>query len=141
MSADRQAPAIMETPGDITRRELYFFNLYRCLEAVIYTGLVFSPYAGEWVKVTRPLLGQFVSIVYLAVALLLLLATDRLRPRLVGGISSALALDILAASLVLIALSGHSLVPMMLLVNVGIASLLLPRRAFLFATSAAARCR
>ncbi len=58
-------------------------------------------------------------------------------PRLVGGISSALALDIVAASLVLIALTGHSLVPMMLLVNVGIAALLLPRRAYLFATLAA----
>ena len=46
------------SPGDITRRELYFFNLYRCLEAVVYAGLVFSPFAVEWVRVTRPMLGQ-----------------------------------------------------------------------------------
>lgn len=134
---DRQASPATDSPGDITRRELYFFNLYRCLEAVVYAGLVFSPFAGEWVKVARPLLGQVATLIYLAVAVLLLLATDRLRPRLVGGISSALILDILAASLVLFALTGHSLVPMMLLVNVGIAALLLPRRAFLFAAIAA----
>jgi two-component system sensor histidine kinase PilS (NtrC family) len=137
VAADRQAHSITDSPGDITRRELYFFNLYRCLEAVIYAGLVFSPYAGEWVKVARPLLGQIVAVVYLVLAMLFLLATDRLRPRLVGGISAALVLDIVAASLVLVALTGHSLVPMMLLVNVGIAALLLPRRAYLFAAIAA----
>ncbi len=137
MTDDRQAYPATDSPGDITRRELYFFNLYRCLEAVVYAGLVFSPLAGEWVKVSRPLLGQIAALIYLAVAFLLLLATDRMRPRLVGGISSALILDILAASLVLVALTGHSLVPMMLLVNVGIAALLLPRRAYLFATIAA----
>jgi two-component system sensor histidine kinase PilS (NtrC family) len=49
------------TPGDITRRELYCFNLYRCLEAVVYSGLVFSPFAVEWVRVTRPMLGQVAS--------------------------------------------------------------------------------
>jgi two-component system sensor histidine kinase PilS (NtrC family) len=138
VTADRQAHSVTDSPGDITRRELYFFNLYRCLEAVIYVGLVFSPYAGEWVKVARPLLGQITAVVYFGLAMLLLLATDRLRPRLVGGISSALVLDIFAASLVLVALTGHSLVPMMLLVNVGIAALLLPRRAYLFAAIAAA---
>jgi len=137
VTADRQAHSVTDSPGDITRRELYFFNLYRCLEAAIYAGLVFSPYAGEWVKVARPLLGQIVAVVYLVLAMLFLLATDRLRPRLVGGISAALVLDIVAASLVLVALTGHSLVPMMLLVNVGIAALLLPRRAYLFAAIAA----
>ena len=43
MIAERWARGPSENPGDITRRELYFFNLYRCLEAIIYTGLVFSP--------------------------------------------------------------------------------------------------
>lgn len=125
------------SPGDITRRELYFFNLYRCLEAVVYAGLVFSPYAGEWVRVAQPLLGQAVTLTYLFIALALLLSTDRLRPRLASGISAALVIDITAASLVLVALAGHSIVPMMVLVNVGIAALLLPRRAYLFATIAA----
>ena len=55
MTAERRARSAAESPGDITRRELYFFNMYRCLEAVVYAGLMFSPYAGEWVKVARPL--------------------------------------------------------------------------------------
>ena len=105
---------------------------------MIYVGLVFSPYAGEWVKVTRPLLGQIAALVYLIIAGLLLLSTDRLRLRLVGGITLSLIVDIVAASLVLVALAGQNLVALMLLVNVGIAALLLPRRAFLFAVMAGA---
>jgi two-component system sensor histidine kinase PilS (NtrC family) len=138
MTADRRARIAADTPGDITRRELYFFNLYRCLEAVVYAGLVFSPYAGEWVKVPRPLPGQVAASAYLVIALALLVGTDRLRPRLAASITVALALDIAAASLVLVALDGQGIVPMMLLVNVGIAALLLPHRAYLFATGAAA---
>jgi two-component system sensor histidine kinase PilS (NtrC family) len=137
VTADRRLRSTADSPGDITRRELYFFNLYRCLEAVIFAGLVFSPYAGEWVKVTQPLLGQMAAIAYLVAALLLLVSTDRLRLRLVGGISLSLLIDIVAASLVLVALAGQTIVPLMLLVNVGIAALLLPRRAFLFAAMAA----
>jgi len=131
-----RAHSAVDPPGDITRRELYFFNLYRCLEAAIYVGLVFSPFAGEWVRIERPLLGQLASVSYLGIALLLLISTERLRSRLAGGISASLLLDIVAASLVLVALAGHTLVPMMLLVNVGIAALLLPRRAYLFAAVA-----
>ena len=136
MTLDRRVRSAADSPGDITRRELYFFNLYRCLEAAIYATLVFSAYAGEWVRVAMPLLGQVTAVIYFGIALLLLISTDRLRTRLVGGISAALLLDIVAASLVLIALGGYSLVPMMLLVNVGIAALLLPRRAYLFAALA-----
>ncbi|MBA8882569.1 ATP-binding protein [Dokdonella fugitiva] len=137
MSTGAQLLDTTASPGDITRRELYFFNLYRCLEAVVYVGLVFSPFAVDWVRVSRPLLGQAASAVYLVVALALLVSTERLRSRLAGTISTSLLIDIVAASLVLIALTGHSLVPMMLLVNVGIAALLLPHRAYVFATAAA----
>ncbi|MBO9665047.1 ATP-binding protein [Dokdonella sp.] len=137
MGTDRRARSHADSPGDITRRELYFFNLYRCLEAVVYVALVYSPYAVEWVKVTRPLLGQVVAGVYLIVSLALLFGTDRLRARLANGISAALFVDILAASLVLVSTSGYETISLMVLVNVGIASLLLPRRAFLFATIAA----
>ena len=136
-TADLSARKTSQSAGDITRRELYFFNLYRCLEAVVYAGLVFSPHAGEWVKVARPLLGQSATAAYLVIALVLLIGTDRLRPRMANGISAALVIDIAAASLVLVALAGHSIVPLMVLVNVGIAALLLPRRAYAFAAIAA----
>ncbi|MGN6519847.1 MAG: histidine kinase dimerization/phospho-acceptor domain-containing protein, partial [Dokdonella sp.] len=125
------------SPGDITRRELYFFNLYRCLEAVVYVGLVFSPFAVDWVRLSRPLLGQVASATYVVIAVALLIGTERLRTRLAGTISTSLLIDIVAATLVLVALTGHTLVPMMLLVNVGIAALLLPHRAYLFAIAAA----
>lgn len=137
MTADRRARSNADTPGDITRRELYFFNLYRCLEAVVYIALTYSPYAVEWVKVTRPLLGQVVAGAYLLISLALLFGTDRLRARLADSISVALLIDILAASLVLISVNGYETISLMVLVNVGIASLLLPRRAFLFAAIAA----
>jgi two-component system sensor histidine kinase PilS (NtrC family) len=129
--------SVADSSGDITRRELYFFSLYRCLEAAVYAGFVFSPYAGEWIKVAHPLLGQVAATVYLVVALVLLVGTDRLRPRLASGISLALLIDIAAATSVQIALAGQGIVPMMVLVNVGIAALLLPRRAYLFAALAA----
>ena len=136
MTATPNVHSAAISPGDITRRELYFFNLYRCLEAVVYTTLVFSPYAVDWVHVAWPLLGQAAAAVYLVAAISLLIGTDRLRTNLVGSISTSLLLDIVAASLVLVALTGHGIVPMMLLVNVGIAALLLPHRAYLFAALA-----
>lgn len=137
MSAGAHLHSTAAYPGDITRRELYFFNLYRCLEAVVYTGLVYSPYAIEWVHVSRPMLGQVAAATYAVIAIALLVGTERLRLRLSATIAVSLLIDILAASLVLVALSGHTLVPMMLLVNVGIAALLLPRYAYLLATLAA----
>ncbi|HEY6941797.1 ATP-binding protein [Dokdonella sp.] len=137
MSTGTQLLDTTASPGDITRRELYFFNLYRCLEAVVYVGLVFSPFAMDWVKLSRPLLGQVASSTYLVIAVALLIGTERLRSSLAATISASLLIDIVAGSLVLVALTGHSLVPMMLLVNVGIAALLLPHRAYLFAIIAA----
>ncbi len=137
MSPDQTLRSGADSPGDITRRELYFFSLYRCLEAAVYAGLVFSTYAGEWVRVPHPLIGQLAAIAYLVIAVLLLVGTDRLRSALAGGISVALVIDIAAASLVQYALGGYGIVPMMVLVNVGIAALLLPHRAYLFAALAA----
>ncbi|HEU4664940.1 MAG TPA: ATP-binding protein [Dokdonella sp.] len=137
MSTGTQLLDTTASPGDITRRELYFFNLYRCLEAVVYVGLVFSPFAMDWVRLSRPLLGQVASSAYLVIAVALLIGTERLRSSLAATISASLLIDIVAGSLVLVALTGHSLVPMMLLVNVGIAALLLPHRAYLFAIIAA----
>jgi two-component system sensor histidine kinase PilS (NtrC family) len=136
--AERWARGPSENPGDITRRELYFFNLYRCLEAIIYTGLVFSPIIKlDFVRLTHAELGQIAALAYLVAAFAMLIGTDRMRANLATSISGGLVLDIFAASLILVALSGHNAVPIMLLVNVGVAALLLPRRAFFFALLAA----
>lgn len=137
MNASPTARSTVFPTGDITRRELYFFNLYRCLEAAVYIGLVATPFAADWIRVTSPTVGQIAAILYLAIAVILLIMTDRMRAHLVGSISVSLLADVAAAACVLVAVSGHSLVPMMLLVNVGIATLLLPRRAYLYAALAA----
>jgi len=137
LNAPPTARSTVFPTGDITRRELYFFNLYRCLEAAVYIGLVATPFAADWIRVSSPTVGQIAAILYLAIAVILLIMTDRMRAHLVGSISVSLLADVAAAACVLVAVSGHSLVPMMLLVNVGIATLLLPRRAYLYAALAA----
>ncbi len=134
---NRRTDGNFDAPGDITRRELYFFNLYRCLEAVVYALLVFSPYAIESVRVDHPLLGRIVAGAYLVASLLMLLTTRRMREGL-DGLGLAVVVDVLAASLVLVAVRGYDSIPLMLLVNVGIASLLMPNRALLFASIASA---
>ena len=128
-----------DASGDITRRELYFFNLYRVLEAVVYVGLVFSSLAVDWIKLSHPTLGRVVALAYLVVALILLFSTDRMRRRIVTSIGLALTVDVVAASTVLLALAGgHSSIPVMLMVNVGVGALLLPfRQSMLLAALAA----
>ena len=137
--ADQQRRRNTDASGDITRRELYFFNLYRVLEAVVYLGLVFSPLAFDWVKISNTSLGRGVAVVYFVIALLMLLSTDRMRRRLATSIGFALTIDIVAASAVLISLTGgHSSIPVMLMVNVGVGALLLPfRQSMLLAALAA----
>ncbi len=128
-----------DASGDITRRELYFFNLYRVLEAVVYIALVFSSLAVDWIKLSHSTLGRVVALAYLAVAIILLFSTDRMRRRIATSIGIALTIDIVAASAVLLALTGgHSSIPVMLMVNVGVGALLLPfRQSMLLAALAA----
>ena len=126
---DRHGRRANDPAGDITRRELYFFNLYRLLESAVYLGLIFSPMAGDWISVSHSGLGRVVGVSYCLVALLLVALTDRMRQYLSASISIALTIDAVAASIVLFSIrGGHSSIPMMLMVNVGVAALLLPFR-------------
>jgi len=45
----RPAPVLSE----ISRRELYFFNLFRVFQATVIAGLIFSPFAVDWVTLTH----------------------------------------------------------------------------------------
>lgn len=137
MAAQRYQHLDRGSTGDITRRELYFFNLYRCLEALVYISLFLGPFGSESVRILRPLLGQSVALLYLAAAFILLSLTGQLRRSLATTIAMSLGIDIVAAAAVLFALAGYGLVPMMLLVNIGIAALLMPRHAYYFALGAA----
>lgn len=112
------------SPLEVSPREIYFFNLYRLFEAAIYAGLVFSPLTFDWISLAYPRLGQIASIAYVAFATLMLTfsSAPKMRPRAVVGV--ALLIDVIAASLLLIALAGsHTAIPIMLVVNIGGAAL------------------
>ena len=137
--ADRKGRRASDSAGDITRRELYFFNLYRLLESTVYLGLIFSPMAGDWIAVSHSNLGRIVAIGYCIIAVIILVSTDLMRRNMGASIGLALTLDVLAASLILFSIrGGHSSIPMMLMVNVGVSALLLKfRQSILLAVLAA----
>lgn len=112
---------------DALRRELYFFTLYRVLEAALLALVLFGP-AGALIDVPQhPVLGRMVATGYLLAALALLL-TGR-RGRLETQAQWGIAADIAAATLAMHALpDSGSGIAMMLLFNVGAAALLLPLR-------------
>jgi len=123
---------------DIDRRELYFFNLWRVLQAVIITGLMFSPWVTDWLKLDHPALGRIDGLVYLLLSGYALLRTEYWRHDLRLKVAALLALDIFATTIALFALANPpSGIAMLLLVNVGAGALLLPpRQAGLFAALA-----
>jgi len=115
--------------SDISRRELYFFNLFRVLQATVIAGLVFSPLAINWVQLDHPLIGRAGAVIYLLLAGYALLQTERWRNNLPFKVAAALALDIAATTLALFAIANPpTAIAMLLLVNVGAGALLLPPR-------------
>ena len=130
-----QAPVTDATPSrsfpdaeTALRRELYFFALYRVLEASLLALMLFSP-VGALIGQPRDVpLGRAVVPVYLLLALGLLLL-QRQRQPLQAQVLAGIAIDIAAA-----ALSTHALpsaapgIALMLLFNLSAAALLLPLR-------------
>ena len=53
-----------DTPSEISRRELYFFNLFRVFQATAIAGLIFSPLAVNWVELLHPDLAHYVAVGY-----------------------------------------------------------------------------
>jgi two-component system, NtrC family, sensor histidine kinase PilS len=113
---------------DYQRRELYLFALYRVLEAGLLALLVFGP-----VATVQPLKGHEglaagVSIAYFMIAILLMLQARKAKT-LVGPTLIGVVIDIAVAALITHAVpSAASGVALMLLFNVGSASLLLSLR-------------
>jgi two-component system sensor histidine kinase PilS (NtrC family) len=110
------------------RRELYFFNLYRVLEASLLALLAFGP-AGVLIGPPRyPLLLAATAMAYLAVAAVLML-WGRDSASLRAPVFVGLLIDIVIA-----ALATHGVpqvasgIALMLLFNVGAAALFLPLR-------------
>lgn len=122
-----QSHSILGRIESAPRRELYFFALYRTLEAAILAGLVFSPLSDLLGSQRHPQLGLGVTVGYLAASVLLLLVRS---PRwMTLTVVVGLAVDIVAAAVITHALPATTAgVAMMLLFNVAAGVLLLPSR-------------
>jgi two-component system, NtrC family, sensor histidine kinase PilS len=128
-------------PSDISRRELYFFNLFRVLQACVIMALMFSPIEGKWAILDHPVLGRFTATAYLIFAGGAVLRGARSQPDLRLAVTIALAIDIMANTIALYALSNPpSGIAMLLLVNIGAGALLLPPRLAGFFAALAALC-
>ncbi|MBS0570942.1 MAG: two-component sensor histidine kinase, partial [Proteobacteria bacterium] len=126
---------------DIDRRELYFFNLFRVLQAAVITGLVFSPLLTNWVRLDHPLLGRLDGIGYLLLSGYALLRTEHWRHELRFKVAAMLSLDIAASTIALYALANPpTAIAMLLVVNIGAGGLLLPPRQAGFFASMATLC-
>jgi two-component system sensor histidine kinase PilS (NtrC family) len=122
---------------DYQRRELYLFALYRVLEAGLLALLVFGPVARLQPEAGHEALVAGVSIAYFAISLLLLMQARKAKT-LTGPTLVGVGIDIVIATLVAHAVpSAGSGVALMLLFNVGSASLLLSLRTGLIVASLA----
>lgn len=120
-----QSHSILGRIESAPRRELYFFALYRTLEAAVLAGLVFSPLSDLLGSQRHPTLGLVVTIAYLVASVLLLLVRS---PRwMTLTVVIGLAVDITVAAVITHALPATTAgVAMMLLFNVAAGALLLP---------------
>jgi len=109
-------------------RDLYFYGLYRVLEAGLLALMLFGPGRTLIGDPASPVLGKATAVAYLLVSIALLawtLRASRLRWPAVAGI----VVDIAAATLAIHALpAAASGIALMLVFNVAAASLLLPLR-------------
>ncbi len=125
--------------SDISRREIYFFNLFRVFQAVVISALVFSAYVYSWVHLDHPLIGCASASIYLLLAIYGLVQTRQWRSNVPLKVAAALSLDIAATTISMFSIANPpTAIAMLLLVNVGAGALLLPPRlAGLFAALAA----
>jgi two-component system sensor histidine kinase PilS (NtrC family) len=122
----RQAQSLLSRIESVPRRELYFFALYRVLEAGILAALMFSPLGDLLGEPRHGDLGTAVAVGYLVLALVLFFV-GRSVQWLVWIVFISVCLDVLVAALITHALPGATAgVAMMLLFNVSAAALLLP---------------
>lgn len=119
-----------------SRRELHYFNLYRLLEAALLCLAVFSPVGVALGEAEPSPLARGIAAGYLLAACVLF-ASGR-RGRLASQAGVGIGIDIIAAALASGALPVvGSGVAMMLLFNIGAASLLLPLRVAMTAAAVA----
>jgi len=122
--SSRQLPA-----ANAPQRELFGFNLYRVLEAVLLGTLALAPTGFGLVESADAPLLRATATAYLLLSLLLLVLGRRPQAALETIAGAGLALDIVTAALVLAGQQGlDGAVGLMLLFNISIGSLLLGLR-------------
>ena len=125
-------------PVSPQRRELYFFTLYRVLEAAILSMVAFSP-AGEFLlTITNPGLLQSIVVLYVVASLALLVASYRSQIPAPNQAAIGLAIDLVVAAGTLATTTGsQGGIALLMLFNVGAGALILPQRAGLGFAAAA----
>ncbi len=117
------------TRFELSRREFYFYNLYRLLQATLLGGVAFSPLVAPFVEVRSPLLAQMVAVAFLLLAFAGFLLGQR-RPDLIRVLTViGVATDCLVAGVAMYCVVGMSNgIALLLVVNVGAGAVLLPPR-------------
>lgn len=120
-------PAAVATPVSALRRELYFFTLYRLLEAALLALVVWGPVQFFSPPARHPLIAAIASVAYVVVALVLF-ALGR-HGKVATHARVGICADLVAAAVTVYALPGAAVsIIVMLLFNVAAAALLLPFR-------------
>jgi two-component system sensor histidine kinase PilS (NtrC family) len=129
----------LASPDAVTRRELYFFELYRIFEAVLLVGFCFSPLADRMIDLITPFTARTAGLAYLLGAVALFLQGRRVRGDRRRQVFLGLLLDLLAATTALTTINGlDSGIAALVLVTVSCAALLLPARGAYFVAVIAA---
>ncbi|MDQ3510296.1 MAG: ATP-binding protein [Pseudomonadota bacterium] len=121
------APVDVVDADRALRRELYFFTLYRLLEAAMLVLVVFGPVSQYLAPPQHDLFARSIALSYMFIAMVLFLLGLRgeLRGQALAGIASDLFFGILAINAIPQVGTGIAL---MLVFNVGAAALLLRTR-------------
>ena len=126
-------------PASLQHRELYFFALFRVLEAGILGIVAFTPLGATMAEIREPVLLQIATMGYFLVGLFLLYTSRRPDFGLRRQAAVGLVFDIAAWAVALLAMGGgESGMAMFMVFNLGAAALILTPAASLgFAVTAA----
>ena len=129
MPAALPARRLTDKPSEISRRELYFFNLFRVFQATAIARLILSPLGVSWVELIHPDLAHYVAVGYFLFACINLFTGARSHADVSVNVAIALTVDIAATAIALYAIKNPPTgIAMLLMVNVGAGALLLPPR-------------
>ncbi len=116
----------LSVPDAVTRRELYFFELYRLFEAALFVGFCFSPLAEKVIVLDVPWVAKTASLIYLGCALLIFLGGRNNRGDARLRVLLGMCLDVFAFAMALYSLRNlDSGIALLMVLNVSCGALLL----------------